>query len=214
MIATRLLDKLLGSSKERSPAFEDSQLLDAVRQSYSRAADDPAGKHPFPVGRDFSESVGYPVHILDALPAATVNAFVGVSNVSIFADIPKGSTVLDVGCGSGLDSLIAAGKAGPSGTVIGVDFSESMLQKAREAAEVAGVEIEFHCCDASQTPLEEGSIDVILVNGIFNLNPKREKIFAEMNRLLKTGGRVYAAELVLTSSIRRKGLRNLDDWFS
>ena len=77
MIATRILETLFGSSEETSLAFEDSQLLDAVRQSYSRAADDPAGKHPFPVGRDFSESVGYPAHILDALPAATVNAFVG-----------------------------------------------------------------------------------------------------------------------------------------
>ena len=214
MTATRMFEKLFGSRKQADLAFEDSQLLDAVRQSYSRAADDPAGKHPFPVGRDFSESVGYPAHILDALPAATVNAFAGVSNVSIFADISQGSTVLDVGCGSGLDSLISAGKTGPSGRVIGVDFSESMLRKAREAAGVAGAEIEFHCCDASQTPLEEGSIDVILVNGIFNLNPKREEIFAEMNRLLKAGGHVYAAELVLTSSIRRKGLRNLDDWFS
>jgi SAM-dependent methyltransferase len=214
MIATRLFEKLLGSWKGTDLAFEDSQLLDAVRQSYSRAADDPAGKHPFPVGRGFSESVGYPAHILDALPAATVNAFVGVSNVSVFADISEGSTVLDIGCGSGLDSLIAAGKAGFAGRVIGVDFSESMLKKAREAAAEAGFEIEFHCCDASQIPLEDGSIDVILVNGIFNLNPKREEIFVEMNRLLKAGGHTYAAELVLTSPIRRKALRNLDDWFS
>lgn len=210
IIIEKLFSSLAGTS--RRPA--DGQLLDAVRQSYSRAADDPAGKHPFPVGRNFSLSVGYPAHILDTLPAATVNSFAGVSNVSIFAEIPQGSTVLDIGCGSGLDSLIAAGKSGFAGRVIGVDFSESMLGKAREAAAEAGLEIEFHCCDASQVPLEDGSIDVILVNGIFNLNPKREEIFIEMNRLLKAGGHTYAAELVLTSPIRRKALRNLDDWFS
>jgi SAM-dependent methyltransferase len=214
MSATRLLKMLFPSLAGNGRRFADNQLLDAVRQSYSRAADNPAGKHPFPVGRSFSESVGYPAHLLDTLPAATVNSFVGVSNVSIFAEISRGSTVLDIGCGSGLDSLIAAGKTGSAGRVIGVDFSEAMLQKARDAAAEAGLEIEFHCCDASQIPLEDGSIDVILVNGIFNLNPKREQIFVEMSRLLKAGGHVYAAELVLTTPIRRKELRNLDDWFS
>jgi SAM-dependent methyltransferase len=214
MSVTRLLERLLPSLAGAGRSFADDQLLDAVRQSYSMAADDPAGRHPFPVGRGFSESVGYPAHLLDSLPAATVNAFVGVSNVSIFAEITQGSTVLDIGCGTGLDSLIAAGKAGPAGRVIGVDFSESMLKRAREAAEESGLEIEFHCCDASQIPLEDGSIDVILVNGIFNLNPGRENIFLEMSRLLKPGGYVYAAELVLTAPIRRRPLRNLDDWFS
>ncbi len=210
MIINKMFSFLAGTDR----GFADSRLLDAVRQSYSKAADDPAGKHPFPVGRDFSLSVGYPAHILDTLPAATVNSFAGVSNVSIFAEIAPGSTVLDIGCGSGLDSLIAAGRAGSAGRVIGVDFSESMLKKAREAAAEAGLEIEFQCCDASRIPLEDGSIDVILVNGIFNLNPKREEIIVEMNRLLKAGGHTYAAELVLTSPIRRKALRNLDDWFS
>src|SRR5512139_4070719 len=117
---------------------KQQQLRSKVREAYSSAAERPAEKHPFPVGRVFAESIGYPSDLLDRLPAVSVVSFTGVSNVSIFADIPKGATVLDLGCGAGLDTLVSSEKTGPEGRVIAVDFSEAMIRRARQGVEECG----------------------------------------------------------------------------
>ncbi|MBI3625608.1 MAG: methyltransferase domain-containing protein, partial [Candidatus Rokubacteria bacterium] len=111
-----------------------TRLRDAVRGAYSAAADRPDVKHPFPVGRAFAASLGYPSDLLASVPSGCVDAFAGVSNVAIFADTPQGARVLDLGCGAGLDSLIAARRVGVHGRVIGIDFSDEMLARARKAA--------------------------------------------------------------------------------
>ncbi len=175
-------------------------LREGVRTAYSRAAESPTGDHPFPIGRGFAESIGYPAAELDTLPATASEVFAGVSNVSLRAEIPVGATVLDLGCGAGLDSLIAARKTGPEGRVLGVDFSEQMIERARRAVAEAGIgNIELLQGPAEQLPLDAAVVDVALVNGIFNLNPARAAIFAELARVLKPGGVVFAAELVLTA---------------
>ena len=117
------------------------RLCEAVRNAYSSAARQPEGTHPFPVGREFAASLGYPPGLLDSSPSVAVEAFAGVSNVAVFADIPEGANVLDLGCGAGLDALIAAGRVGARGRVLGVDFSEAMLTRARRAA--IGEKVEF-----------------------------------------------------------------------
>jgi arsenite methyltransferase len=190
-------------------------MRDKVCDAYSSAAEAPQAKHPFPVGRAFAESLGYPATLLDSLPAACVEAFAGVSNVSLFAEIAPGATVLDLGCGAGLDSLTAARRAGPSGKVIGVDFSNAMLARARRAAAEAGVEnVRFEQADAERVPVASASIDVALVNGIFNLNPARESIFRELARVLKPGGAAFAAELVLSSPLPSDVKQSDADWFA
>jgi SAM-dependent methyltransferase len=185
-----------------------------VCKAYTAAADDPETKHPFPVGRAFAESVGYPAHLLDVLPATAAESFAGVSNLAVIADIPPGSAVLDVGCGGGLDSLVAARKTGAAGSVQGVDFSKAMVDNARKSALEADQRVTFHVCDAEDLPIEPGSVDVVLANGIFNLNPMRRQIFREIHRVLKAGGTVFAAELVFKRPQKKKPVRNLDDWFS
>lgn len=99
------------------------EFLDKVREAYSNAADNPGDSHPFPIGFDFALSVGYPEDLLRSLAESSVQRFTGVSNVSVFAEITAGSTILDFGCGSGTDSLIPAAKTGSEGRVHGVDFS-------------------------------------------------------------------------------------------
>ncbi|MGH9358572.1 MAG: methyltransferase domain-containing protein [Terriglobia bacterium] len=99
------------------------QLREMVCGAYSAAAEQPQEKHAFPVGKQFSERLGYPVALLASLPNVACDAFAGVSNVSVFADLPVGATVLDLGCGAGLDTLIVAQRVGSAGKVIGVDFS-------------------------------------------------------------------------------------------
>ena len=196
--------------------LDDAQRLrNGVRQAYSAAAKSPQDKHPFPVGKSFAESLGYPRDLLDRLPSVSVDAFSGVSNVSIFAQIPGGALVSDLGCGAGLDSLIAAQRVGPQGRVIGIDFSEAMLTRARRAAGEAGVEnVEFHEAGAEDLPIEDGSIDVALVNGIFNLNPARDRIFRELSRVMKPGGSVYAAELILREPLGPDFRVTEKNWFA
>jgi SAM-dependent methyltransferase len=190
-------------------------LRAGVHQAYSAAAENPYGEHPFPVGREFAESLGYPAEVLAELPAAAVEAFAGVSNVAIFADIPAGATVLDLGCGAGLDSLIAARRVGPMGRVIGVDFSETMLKRACQAAAEVGLEnVEFRQAEAENLQLNDFSVDIVLANGIFNLNPARDHIFSELARVVRPGGSVYAAEIILRDPLPPEIQESETNWFA
>jgi SAM-dependent methyltransferase len=191
------------------------QLRTGVFNAYSAVAQQPAAEHPFAVGREFAEKLGYPAELLATLPADSVEAFTGVSNVSIFADIPLGARVLDLGCGAGTDSLIAAQRVGPAGWVIGLDFSQAMLDRARQSALAVGFrQVAFKHGDAECIPLEDASIDVALVNGIFNLNPARAAIFNELARVVRPGGCVYAAEMILKEPLADDARANLTNWFA
>ncbi|HUY12223.1 MAG TPA: methyltransferase domain-containing protein [Terriglobia bacterium] len=193
----------------------EPQIRRRVHDAYSAAADRPEGSHAFPVGRQFAESLGYPAELLAQLPVASVDAFAGVSNVSVFADIPEGATVLDLGCGAGLDSLIAARRTGSHGAVMGVDFSEAMVARARaSAAEAETRNLLFCRADAENLPVRTESIDVALVNGIFNLNPAREAVFLELGRVVRSGGAVYSAELILSKPLPPEEQRNESNWFA
>lgn len=195
--------------------IRSSQLRDGVYQAYSAVAETPQAEHPFAVGIEFAERLGYPTELLNQLPSESTEAFTGVSIVSLFADIPIGSTILDVGCGAGLDSLVAAQRTGETGKVIGVDFSEAMLNRARIAAmKMKTANVEFRQSSAEALPLEDASIDVAMVNGIFNLNPAREKIFQELARVMKAGGVVYSAEMILREPLPPEEVTNTDDWFA
>lgn len=191
------------------------ELREGVRAAYSAAAERPLEKHAFPVGRKFAEELGYPAHLLDSMPSCAVEAFAGVSNVSVFAEIPTGATVLDLGCGAGLDSLIASQRVGPSGRVIGIDFSDTMLDRARLAARQACADnVEFRRSDAEHLPMVDASVDVALVNGIFNLNPTRAAIFHELARVIVPGGLVFAAELILSEPLPQEVRASPTNWFA
>ncbi len=191
------------------------EIRTGVLRAYSTAAENPQAEHPFPVGRQFAENLGYSLEVLTGIPAVAVDAFAGVSNVAVFAEIPSGATVLDLGCGAGLDSLIAAQRVGPTGQVIGLDFSPTMLQRARQAAIEADIErVEFRHNDAENLDLEDASIDIALVNGIFNLNPTREQIFHELARVIRPGGAVYAAELILREPLPPEVQASETNWFA
>lgn len=196
--------------------METSETLrERVRAAYSAIAEHPQADVPFPTGRELAEGVGYPSDLLDTLPATSVEAFCGVSNVSVFAGIPQGSTVLDLGCGAGMDMLLAARRTGETGKVIGIDFSAAMLERAARAlAENHAQNVELRLADAEQLPLEDRSVDVALANGIFNLNPQRDLIFRELARVVKAGGAVYASELVLREPLPAEDRQGAANWFS
>ena len=196
------------------PGGVSLQLRSAVQKAYSAAAEKPLEKHAFPVGRVLAKQLGYPAELLETLPPISVEAFAGVSNVAVFAAIPTGATVLDLGCGAGLDSLIAARRVGGGGRVIGIDFSDSMLARARQAAAELGVDVTFLQGDAEQLLLVRATVDVALVNGIFNLNPARAQIFSELARVVRPGGQVYGAELILREAVSKPGHFTEAEWFA
>jgi len=194
---------------------EANRLRTGVLAAYSAAADEPQSPHPFPVGRAFAESLGYPPELLDSLPPSAVDAFAGVSNVAVFAEMAPGTAVLDLGCGAGLDSLIAARRVGPTGTVTGIDFSERMLARARAAAREARADnVLFLQVDAERLAGLSASFDVAIVNGIFNLNPAREQIFRALARVLKPGGSAFVAELILKAPLPPEVRSCPANWFA
>ncbi len=190
-------------------------IREEVRETYSAIAERPEDDAPFPTGRSLAEKLGYPAALLDTLPVTAVDAFCGVSNVSLFAAIPDGSTVLDLGCGAGLDTLIAARRTGDTGKVYATDFSQAMLDRAHKAvAQARAANVELLMADAEQLPLADRSIDVAIVNGIFNLNPARERILLELARVMRPGGEVFAAELILTERLTEAERTDKTNWFS
>ena len=144
-----------------------------------------------------------------------VRRFCGsLKRVDIFGD-SVGATILDLGCGAGLDALIAARRVGVAGKVIAVDFSTAMLDRARQAVAEAGASnVELREADAEQLPIADEEIDVAMVNGIFNLNPARDAIFRELARVVRRAGKVFAAELILSSPLPPEARASESNWFA
>ena len=213
-----VISKISSLLMPRKQSAAPAELRDAVRVAYGKAAEDPDSKgHPFPVGRGFALEVGYTEDLLASLPASASECFVGVSNVSLYSELKPGDAVLDVGCGAGLDVMIAAVRVGPSGRAIGVDFSQEMIDKAGASVRQLKLKnVELHLADAEKIPLEDASVDVVIANGIFNLNPYRQEVFSECHRVLRPGGRMYASELVLVGPAAKTNgdACSLKDWFA
>lgn len=191
---------------------EPADLRGRVRRAYDDVARTPGAEHGLPVGRRLARRAGYLDRWLATVPAASVEAFAGVSCLPCVAVVPAGAAVLDLGCGAGLDALLVAGTGA---SVLGVDFSEEMLSRARDAAEEMGVRTaRFELGDAEAIPAPTGSVDVALVNGLFNLNQAREKIFSELARVIRPGGDLFAAELVLKGPRPAATDPSEVDWFA
>lgn len=177
-----------------------NELVEKVRDTYSAAAAHPEAKYPFPVGASFAESLGYARPLLTDNPAAA-EAFAGVACIPGFIEVNGRMSVLDVGCGSGLDSLAIGPRVGQ---VVGIDFSAEMLMRASARMPVVQGNVE-------QLPFATGSFDAASANGIFNLNPGRAEIMSEIARVLKPGGKLWGAELILTGP---QPEATLDNWFA
>lgn len=173
-------------------------LRAAVAVQYGKVALQPKGRFPFPVGRSFAESLGYPSNLLDTLPRPSVEAFAGISYPLKFADLKPGEIVLDLGCGAAMDTIICARQVGRDGHVHSLDLSDTMLESARANVSTAGLDnVTFHRAPAEEIPLDDGTVDVVVVNGIFNLCPSKPQVMAEVFRVLRGGGRIVVSEIVL-----------------
>jgi len=191
-----------------------SEISAAVADRYGRVASAPAEKFGFPVGRAFAESVGYPPPLLDSLPASLSESFTGAGNPQPFVDARPGETVLDLGCGAGLDLLLYARAVGGKGRAIGLDMAQPMIDKARRNLAAAGApSAEFLCARADSIPLPSASVDLVTANGIFNLSPDKDAVMRECVRVLKPRGRMIFAEIVLKESLPGEARKDIQDWF-
>ena len=157
--------------------------------------------------------LGYDEADIDWLPASTVESFAGTGNPLSLGRLSEGEAVLDIGCGAGFDALLAARQVGASGGVLAVDMTEAMLDKTRVGAAVLGLSnVEARHGYAEDLPVEAGSIDVVISNGVINLCPDKMAVMAEIYRVLKPGGRIQIADIVVQKEVPQDAKDDIDLW--
>lgn len=189
------------------------ELRAQVTQKYREVATTPSAGYHFFTGRRAASHVGYPDALLDGLTEDVVEAFAGVANPFHWGLPAPGETVVDVGSGAGLDSVIAARAAGQDGRVIGVDMTVDMLERARRSASQLGLtSLEFREGLAEELPVDDASVDLVISNGVLNLVPDKLGAYAEILRVLKPGGRFQVADIVVEKPVPPGAQRDIDLW--
>ena len=197
------------------PVSLDREKLKAeVREVYARVAQDPGGEFHFHRGPEYAARLlGYDLAELEALPQAATARFAGVGNPYLMDPLPESATILDIGSGAGMDCLLAARRVGLKGTVIGVDMTDDMLERARAAADAAGLrQVRFEKGDITRLPVETASVDVVISNGVFNLAPDKTALFRELHRVVKPGGRLQFADIVVGVELSEAARSDIDLW--
>lgn len=196
-----------------SSSLDVEELQGKVQNMYRRVAREPEGEFHFEMGRALAERLGYATEELDAIPEEAVRSFAGVGYYFDLADLRERESVLDLGSGSGMDAFIAANQVGPTGRVIGIDMTDDQLEKAEQLSVRAGYRnVEFRRGFLEDLPIEDGSVDCVISNGVINLCPEKERVFREIERVLRPGGRLALADIVTEKNLPENVTCNADLW--
>ena len=185
-----------------------------VTAMYASVAAAPEGTFHFHRGPEYAtRALGYQAEALSRLPIDVTARFAGVGNPHAIAPLLVGATVLDVGCGAGTDLLLAALRVGARGAAIGVDMTAAMRAFAADGAAVCGLtNVDVREGDAAALPVDDRSIDVVISNGVLNLVPEKEQAIAEMARVVKPGGRLQIADIIIGEQLPDRVVRDIDLW--
>jgi SAM-dependent methyltransferase len=195
------------------PGLDLEALRAAIREEYEMVALTPDQGFHFHTGRPLARMLGYRTEWLAALPEGAIESFAGTGNPFSLGELRPGERVVDVGCGAGMDSLIAARMVGPAGHVIGVDMTPEMLASARHSArETEFTNAEFREGLAEALPVPDGWADVVISNGVLNLMPDKSAGLAEMARVLKPTGRLQIGDILVQRAVPESAKRNIELW--
>lgn len=203
------------SNQQRPPALDldRDKLRQAIQAEYQVVADSPDHGFHFHTGRPLAHMLGYEDQWLEGIPAASIESFAGTGNPFSLGKPQPGSRVVDIGCGAGIDSLVAAKMVGPTGRVVGVDMTPAMLAKARQAGHESGLtNVSFREGYGEELPVLDEWADVVISNGVLNLMPDKPAALAEMARTLKPGGRLQIADILVDKPVPDSAKENIDLW--
>jgi arsenite methyltransferase len=192
----------------------DAEVLrEAIQEEYAEVAANPHKGFHFHTGRPLARMLEYADEWLIGIPESSIESFAGTGNPFSLGELRPGERVVDIGCGAGIDSLIAAKKVGPDGRVIGIDMTPSMLKKARQAADEMGLtNAEFREGYAEALPVADGWADVVISNGVLNLMPDKSAALEEMSRVLKPNGRLQIGDILVQKAVPESAKRKIDLW--
>lgn len=195
------------------PDVNVDELRDAIQSEYREVARAPNKGFHFHTGRALARIVEYRDEWLEGVPESVVECFAGTGNPFAVAPLAAGERVVDLGCGAGIDSFVAAGQVGSDGAVIGIDMTEEMLERAGAALEQTGLQqVEFRRGYLEKLPVEDGWADVVISNGVINLCPDKMSAYGEINRVLKPGGRMQIADIMVHVPVSEAAKRKIDLW--
>jgi arsenite methyltransferase len=185
-----------------------------IQSIYARVASDPSGDFHFHRGPVYAANMlGYDAHALSALPDDNTASFAGIANPHRIAALTPGASVVDIGCGAGMDLLLAAQAVGSTGRAIGIDMTEAMADRARAGARALGLRhLDVRIGDALDLPVDSESIDYVMSNGVINLTPDKQQAFGEVFRVLKPGGHFLYGDIVVAHELSESIRRNIDLW--
>ena len=194
-------------------AAQPDVLRALVIDRFTEVATEPQRETKFPVGPESAKKLGFQVAEVDSLPSAVTESFCGVGNPFLMGNPQLGQTILDLGRGAGFDTLLAAGRVGASGKVVGVDMTLEMITKARHAASSLGISnVVFIRGNIEALPLASSSVDLVVSNEVFNLCPDKPKVLGEVFRVLKPGGRLQMADILLEPHVTPEELATKGSW--
>jgi len=190
-----------------------TRITAGIREKYSRVAVSPEGSFRYPTGRQALERLGYDMKLVNMLPEEVVASYCGVGNPFSLGPIGEGDGVLDIGCGGGVDTLIAAMKVGPGGKAVGLEYVPEMLDRARQNLSRSGLtNVTFEEGSGEALPFPDKSFDAVISNGVFNLIPDKRKAVQEAFRVLRPGGEFVVADQVLIGKQPADTTSMVDTW--
>jgi arsenite methyltransferase len=191
-----------------------AKIETGIRSKYARVADSPQGLFAYPTGRAGIEGLGYDPALVDTLPEEVISSYCGVGNPFSLGPINKGEAALDIGCGAGVDTIIAGIMVGPTGKVVGIDVVPEMLQRAESNLSMTDLHhVAFKKASGENLPFEDAEFDVVISNGVINLAPDKVVLLNEVMRVLKPGGRLMLADQVAVGPVQKDMKARLANWF-